>query len=394
MLLQIFGIPGIPEVGEGDDIAALIAAAAPDLADGDVLVVTSKIVSKAERRLVAGDREAAITAETVRVVARRGMTRIVQTRQGLVLAAAGVDTSNVPPGVVALLPVDPDASARRIRAGVLDRLGADVAVLVTDTMGRPWRNGLVDVCIGAAGIDVLADLRGRSDPAGHVLDVTVTAVGDELAAAAELVKGKLDGVPVAVVRGWPVSRSAGDGGARPLLRPPEEDLFRLGTAEAGRAAVLNRRAVEDFADRPVDEEVVGLAVGAALGGAADSPPPWRFVDVRDRRDDLVAALGAGHEILAVAPVVLLPFLVTSVPHATPAQYVATGDVLGSLRIALAADGIGSAWLAGPLHSPDVVRRVLDLPDDWACMGAIAIGHPASATPPRLLPDTAAFLLPR
>src|SRR5205807_7254425 len=148
---SVQGVDGLPEVQEGDDLAALIATAAPDLRDGDVVVVTSKVVSKAEGRLVQMDRLKAIDTETVRLVAERGDTRIVETRQGYVLAAAGVDASNVPAGWVALLPEDADASARALREGLQSRLGVDVAVVITDTFGRPWRNGLVDVAIGAAG---------------------------------------------------------------------------------------------------------------------------------------------------------------------------------------------------------------------------------------------------
>jgi coenzyme F420-0:L-glutamate ligase/coenzyme F420-1:gamma-L-glutamate ligase len=216
--LSVHAIDGLPEVGEGDDLAALIAAAA-DLQDGDVVVVTSKVVSKAEGRLVQRDRLKAIDDETVRLVAERGETRIVQTRHGFVLAAAGVDASNVPAGWVALLPEDPDASARTLRAGLQSRLGVDVAVIVTDTFGRPWRNGLVDVAIGAAGFPVLDDHRGRTDAHGHTLEMTVTALADEVAAAAELVKGKLDAVPVAVVRGLQFTAPVDDPGARPLVRP-------------------------------------------------------------------------------------------------------------------------------------------------------------------------------
>src|SRR3954453_23581633 len=211
---SVNGIDGMPEVQEGDDVAALIAEAAPDLQDGDIVVVTSKVVSKAEGRMVPLDRQKAIDSETVRLVAERGDTRIVETRHGFVLAAAGVDASNVPAGWVALLPEDPDASARAVRAGLHSRLGVDVAVIVTDTFGRPWRNGLVDVAIGAAGISMLDDHRGRGDAHGHSLEMTVTAVGDEVASAAELVKGKLGGVPVAVVRGLTYDVDPDAAGAR------------------------------------------------------------------------------------------------------------------------------------------------------------------------------------
>ncbi|MDP9397575.1 MAG: coenzyme F420-0:L-glutamate ligase, partial [Actinomycetota bacterium] len=246
MRYEVEGVAGLPEVRPGDDLAALVVGAASGLRDGDVVVVTSKVVSKAEGRVLqAADREAAIDAETVRLVARRGATRIVETRHGLVLAAAGVDASNTPPGTVLLLPEDPDASARRLRAGLRGRLGVTVAVVVTDTFGRPWRNGLVDVAIGLAGLAPLEDLRGQIDPHGHRLDATVTAVADELASAAELVKGKLAGAPVAVVRGLGYLVTADDGpGAAPLVRRAADDLFRLGTAEAvreGRRTALAER---------------------------------------------------------------------------------------------------------------------------------------------------------
>ncbi|MFC9058429.1 coenzyme F420-0:L-glutamate ligase, partial [Streptomyces sp. NPDC057074] len=198
---RVWALPGLPEVQPGDDLAKLIAAAEPGLTDGDVLLVTSKIVSKAEGRVVrAGDREAAIDAETVRVVARRGLLRIVENRQGLVMAAAGVDASNTPSGTVLLLPEDPDASARGIREGLRDTLGVDVGVVVTDTFGRPWRAGLTDVAIGAAGVRVLDDLRGGTDAHGNPLASTVVATADELAAAGDLVKGQAAGLRVGVLR--------------------------------------------------------------------------------------------------------------------------------------------------------------------------------------------------
>jgi coenzyme F420-0:L-glutamate ligase/coenzyme F420-1:gamma-L-glutamate ligase len=176
---RVWAVAGLPEVQPGDDLAKLIAAAEPGLADGDVLLVTPKIVSKAEGRIVeAADREAAIDAETVRVVARRGPLRIVENRQGLVMAAAGVDASNTPAGTVLLLPEDPDASARTLREGLREALGVDVGVLVTDTFGRPWRAGLTDVAIGAAGVRVLDDLRGGTDAHGNPLSATVVATAD------------------------------------------------------------------------------------------------------------------------------------------------------------------------------------------------------------------------
>src|SRR6266699_4880072 len=201
--VTVIPVTGLPEVTAGADLAALIAEAVPDLRDGDILAVTSKIVSKAEGRVVAIPRDQAIEAETVRVVARRGPTTIAQTRHGLVMAAAGVDESNTAPGTVVLLPEDPDGSARQLRKAITELTGTTVGVLITDTMGRPWRNGQTDTAIGAAGVRPLRDHRGQADTFGNTLEVTVAAVADEIAAAAELVKGKTDQVPVAIVRGLP-----------------------------------------------------------------------------------------------------------------------------------------------------------------------------------------------
>ena len=237
-MLTVWAVEGIPEIVPGDDLALIIGDALNGaLADGDILAVTSKIVSKAEGRIVrAADREQAITDETVRVVATRthpgGVTRIVENRLGLVLAAAGVDSSNTPAGTVLLLPVDPDASARRLRTALEARFGIRLGVIVTDTLGRPWREGQTDVAIGASGVRVLDDLRGSLDSEGRRLEVTAPAVGDEIASAADLVKRKSEGLPVAVVRGLPHLLHADAPGARVLIRPAASDLFRLGTDEA------------------------------------------------------------------------------------------------------------------------------------------------------------------
>lgn len=239
MTLSVFAVPGIPEIVAGDDLAAIIGdRLAEPLESGDILAITSKIVSKAEGRMIAAaDREDAITAETVRVVATRkhagGVTRIVENPLGLVLAAAGVDSSNTPDGTVLLLPVDPDASARAICEALRSRFGVDVGVVISDTLGRPWRQGQTDVAIGAAGIRVLDDLRGTLDANGRRMDVTVAAVADEIAAAADLVKGKTSGLPVAVVRG--LGHLVGDldlPGASALVRPAADDMFRRGSDEA------------------------------------------------------------------------------------------------------------------------------------------------------------------
>jgi coenzyme F420-0:L-glutamate ligase/coenzyme F420-1:gamma-L-glutamate ligase len=239
-VLQIWALEGIPEITAGTDLVQVIAdAAAGTLIDGDIVVVTSKIVSKAEGRSVdADDREEAITAETVRVVASRTsdsghVTRIVENHLGIVSAAGGVDASNTPPGTVLLLPQDPDASAREIATGLRERLGVRVGVIVSDTLGRAWREGQTDTAIGAGGVLVFEDLRGQTDAEGRPLVVTQPCVADELASAAELVKGKAARLPVAVVRGRP--DLVGDldlPGAHTIVRPAERDMFRLGTDEA------------------------------------------------------------------------------------------------------------------------------------------------------------------
>lgn len=236
--MQVWALDGIPEIRAGDDLARIIGDRWPDPQNGDILVVTSKVVSKAEgRQVAAADREQAITAETVRVVASRehpgGVTRIVENRLGLVMAAAGVDASNTPDGTVLLLPVDPDASAASIAAALRRRFGVSVGVVISDTLGRPWRLGQTDAAIGAAGIHVVDDLRGSTDAGGRPLEVTITAVADELASAADLVKGKSAGRPVAIIRGMAHLVTGLDApGAHSLVRPAEQDMFRLGSDEA------------------------------------------------------------------------------------------------------------------------------------------------------------------
>ncbi|MCZ7526861.1 MAG: coenzyme F420-0:L-glutamate ligase [Acidimicrobiia bacterium] len=233
--LTVVPVEGIPEVRPGDNLAGLVAEAAgaqgTPLGDGDCLVVTQKVVSKAEGRLVpldpddASARRRLVEQESVRVLRRRGDLVISETSHGLVCANAGVDLSNVEDGYAALLPTDPDRSARWIRDALRARPGVDVAVLVSDTFGRPWRHGLTDVAIGVSGLAAVVDLRGSSDGAGRTLQVTEVAVADEVAAAAELVMGKSRRVPAAIVRGLDPSWRR-EGSARELIRPPAEDLFR------------------------------------------------------------------------------------------------------------------------------------------------------------------------
>ena len=247
-MLQVIAPDGVPEIRKGDDLAALLltalagfdAAGGDDsggwtLADGDVVVVTSKVVSKAEGQVRESTRDDELPGETRRIVARRGRTTIVRSRLGLTMAAAGIDASNVESGYVVLLPVDPDASARALRAALLERTGANVGVVVTDTAGRAWRDGQTDLAIGAAGLVVLESFAGREDPHGNPLVVTAPAVADELASTAELAQGKLAARPFAVVRGRAdlVLPAGEDGpGAVTLIRPEGSDFFGYGAREA------------------------------------------------------------------------------------------------------------------------------------------------------------------
>jgi coenzyme F420-0:L-glutamate ligase/coenzyme F420-1:gamma-L-glutamate ligase len=229
--LEVIAVEGLPEVRPGDRLAPLLAACA-DLADRDVVVVTQKVVSKAEGRMVAvdpadpGAYAAVIEAESVRVLRRRGDLVISETASGFVCANAGVDRSNVPDGFVTLLPADADRSARRIRDGLRASPGVDVGVVVSDTFGRTWRRGVVDVAIGCAGIAAIVDLRGTADALGRPLEVTEVAVADEIAAAAELVMGKANGVAAAIVRGVDPSWFRDASVRSEIVRPPREDLFR------------------------------------------------------------------------------------------------------------------------------------------------------------------------
>ncbi len=299
MTLSVLAPDGVPEIRPGDDLAALVVAALSPV-DGDVVLVTSKVVSKAEGRSLPGtDRIAAVEAELAepgaRVVARRGPTTIVRTRLGLTLAAAGVDASNVAPGSVLLLPLDPDGSARALRRAVAERTGANVGVVVTDTAGRAWRTGQTDIAIGAAGITVLDDHIGRTDGYGNELMVTAPALADELAGAAELAQGKLAGRPFALVRGradlvLPIGE---DGpGATVLVRVEGEDLFGYGAREA-----VIRALTGDPTDRapfgaPASIEEVAAAVVTVLGVAPERGPAGLVVS--GPPDPRLAALAFAH----------------------------------------------------------------------------------------------------
>ena len=299
--LEVLPVRGIGDVTPGDDLAEMITRAAPWLRDGDVLVVTSKIVSKAEGRLVdvpadGPEREAArqevLASETARVVARRGQTAIVQTHHGFVMAAAGIDASNVDKTHLVLLPRDPDSSARALRAALRER-GLTVGVIVSDTMGRAWRNGLTDVALGAAGIAPVRDHRGEIDPYGNELQLTEMAVVDELAGAGELVKGKCDQVPVAVVRGYPGVGAGETPGAATLLRDAAGDMFSLGTAEARAAGLRDAATLGETAGAGRDTGTWAEAVDRALATVAGVLAEGTTVTTADGSLRLTPAPGAG-----------------------------------------------------------------------------------------------------
>ena len=430
----------------GDDLPGIVSARLstvrwPDgstgIIDGDIVVITSKVVAKVEGRIIQAEgRDEAIREQTVRVVATkqtpRGLTTIGQTAHGLVMAAAGVDASNTDKGTVVLLPEYPDASAATIRAAIERSSGVQIGLVITDTMGRPWRLGVTDVAIGASGVCVLDDFTGRADPYGNTLEMTVVAVADEIASAVELATGKLGGAPVAVVRGLGRHVGASSPGAGSVVRPLEEDLFWLGTAEAltegARQAAGRRRTIRHFTDQYVDPTAIERAIAdAVLAPAPHHSEPFRFVilraddpqnaRVRTRlldamRDAWIADLAdidgkprdeidrriARGDILRTAPVVVLPVVdLDAGAHTYPDErrnlaerdlfMVAGGAAVQNMMIRLADEGLGSAWISSTMFTPQIVRDHFGWGTGATTLGAVAVGHPA--TPPQDRPPRSA-----
>ena len=439
-MLEVVAVAGIDEIQPGDDIAAAIldgtwewADGTCTLADGDIVVITSKIVSKAEGQILdSADRDAVIDAESVRTVATkvtpRGTTRIVQTHHGLVLAAAGIDASNTRPGTVVLLPRDPDTAAATIGTALAERTGANVGVLITDTFGRPWRMGLTDNAIGAWNVQVLDDFTGKTDAHGRTLEMTVIALADEIASAADLVKGKVDQTPVALVRG--LAHLVGSPlTAASLIRSADEDLFSLGTAEAraiGAAhAAHARRTVRDFTTDPVPHHALQIAIEAGVcAPAPHHTQPWRFALLHDQpiRTELLDAMAtawaadlaadgldepaiarrlARGDILRGAPALIVAFVDTSQSHryadhrmiAERDMFIASGGAaLQNIMVSLAAQGLGSAWISSSLFCPETVRTVLNQPSTCQPLGIITVGWPSEPAKPRPVMDISQYLI--
>ncbi len=426
MTVEIVPLEGIPEVRAGDDIAALLAEslAAAGVRDGDVVAVTQKIVSKAEGQVVpeGGEGRAAwVERGSARIVARRGDLVIAETRHGFVCANAGVDASNIEAGFLTLLPEDPDGSAERIRSGVADRLGVSVGVVVTDTFGRTWRRGVVNVAIGCAGLPSLVDLRGTKDHAGRVLEATIVALADEVAAASGLVMAKAARIPAAIVRG--IVADAPPSPASELVRPPEEDLFR----ESPLLSISARRTIRSFGPGTVTREAVEEAVRAACTAPAPHHTrPWRFVALgseaskgrllgamaeawrRDLEGDgteprvIERRLAKSEALLGAAPVLIVPFVRFRGSHRYPDAershaeqemfLLSAGAAIQNLLLAFHAQAVASCWISATLFCQEETREALGVDEEWFALGTIAAGPmPEGAASPRPPLDLSEFL---
>jgi len=450
MSLEILGLPSDRRAAPGDDVAAMLLAAVEsagvELRDGDVVCVASKVVAVAEGALLTHpgttaargpmSEDPAEVSRMTRDLARGAADEIVvdapwvvvtRTTHGFVAANGGIDRSNVPGGGWLDLPRDPDASAAALRARLREELGIDVGVIVTDTFGRAWRLGQTDVALGVAGMPALRDERGRRDLDGRTLDVTVAAIADEVAGAADLVRTKGSATPFVLVRGLPFDGPHGDG--RALVRPVAEDLFRWGGATAVEQGVSRRRTVRAFdTARTVPPSLVERAVAhAATAPAPHHTRPWRFVRVGDAtrsglldamaqawREDLAGdgvdevtvarRIARSDEVLRSAPVLLAAFVDLSeaqpYPDARRARaerdlfVLAGGAALEALLVVLAAHGLGAAWTSATVFCADTVRSRLALPASWEPLGAVAIGWPAVTPAPRAPLSTDGTLLDR
>ncbi|MEX0832712.1 MAG: coenzyme F420-0:L-glutamate ligase [Actinomycetota bacterium] len=414
MKIEVIPIEGLPEIRAGDNLAAILgdALAGTGVRDGDIVCVTQKVVSKAEGRLVPAGGDRWVERETRRVVARRGDLVIAETHHGFVCANAGVDASNLDPGFLSLLPEDPDGTAEWLRKKFAESTGAKVGAVVTDTFGRPWRRGVVNVAIGCAGLPALVDLRGTPDARGRTLETTVVALADEIAAASGLAMGKAEGVPAAIVRG--ARYEGAEGAAADLIRPPEEDLFR----ESPLQSIASRRSIRTFGPGSVPREAIEEAVRAACTAPAPHHSrPWMFVAIdsaagkrrllgamaaawrRDLESDRTAAevidrrLRKSDALLGAAPVLIVPAVRMQGAHSYPDEerasaesemfLLSAGAAIQNLLLALHAQGLASCWVSATLFCKEETREALDLGDEWLPVGAIAAGPPPDeGTPPR------------
>jgi coenzyme F420-0:L-glutamate ligase/coenzyme F420-1:gamma-L-glutamate ligase len=409
MTVEIIPIRGLPEIGPGDDLARLIAEALRAIelgpAEGDIIVITQKAVSKAEGRVVPLPPEGkgrVVAGETRRVVARRGDLVIAETRHGFVCANAGVDASNVAEGFLSLLPEDPDNSAERIRDALQALTGIPLAVVITDTFGRPWRRGVVNVAIGCAGLPSLVDLRGTKDATGRVLEATVVALADEVAAASGLVMAKDAGIPAAILRGVPA-----DGPALPageLVRGAREDLFR----ESPLQAIHNTRPVTRFGTGPVSRDALREAVEVAWPHAAR----WSFVAVesspaRRRLRSALSELGALEPderfVLEDAPVLIVACRSigsagvdasggAGVVDETDRGLPSVGAAIERLMLALHSHGLASRQIALTTTAAAGAGQALGLDEEWVPVGCVAVGPRSDDEPPPPRSDGGATFL--